>query len=56
MMGVCRRSAGSSSVRIVFAWQRKSRTIYDFGKFFDNLINRKFFVLKKFIGQHKGGS
>ncbi len=29
---------------IVFARQRKSCSIYDFGKFFDYLINRKFSI------------
>jgi hypothetical protein len=38
----------------VFAKQRKGKSIYDFGNFFDNLINRKFFILQKFIGHTRG--
>jgi hypothetical protein len=35
--------------RIVFARQRKCRSMYDFGKFVNYLIHRKFFSLQKLV-------
>jgi hypothetical protein len=56
MQEVCRELVRQLVSRIAFARQRKGRSIYNFGKFVNNMINRKFFILQKFIGQHKGGS
>jgi hypothetical protein len=39
--------------QIMFAGQRKCRSIYDFGKFVSSLIHRKFLNLQKCIRQNK---